>query len=348
MNISILKDFFDYMETQKFPIDATFVFVYNDYNTYVDDPHIEECFNEEEVREILDSVSDLFQNSLCFGSEKKFIDWCNSLDFPKNHIYVYSMAQSLEGYGRRTLIPAICEYYGFININADAYASAIGCNKETMYKLLSIEGFNNLLPPTIFLDNTSTISYERLCEQFGKNIILKPICESCCIDVIVLQNYEKETLYKLMQDLLLKYKRIMIQKYIPGKEIGVTVSYHKNHAYAMVPMEIIFAQNKSHLTHADSFYGNYQLQECALPSYVTEACEMMSEVLRFYCTSRYDFRYDGSNYYLFDISPNPTINGYTSSNFAAQATLNCDHRGILRFMVYEKFKLFEPTFSGTH
>lgn len=64
------------MEAQAYPINATFVFVYNDYNTYVNDPHLEECFDNAEVHEILDSVKDLFQDTLAFNSEKAFIQWC--------------------------------------------------------------------------------------------------------------------------------------------------------------------------------------------------------------------------------------------------------------------------------
>lgn len=62
MTKNILKNFYEAMESQSHPILATFVFVYNDYNTYADanDPHIEECFDFEEVNEILDSVRDLF------------------------------------------------------------------------------------------------------------------------------------------------------------------------------------------------------------------------------------------------------------------------------------------------
>ena len=346
MIVNVLKDFYDKMETKTYPIPATFVFVYNDYNTYTNnDPHLEECFDNDEVHEILDSVCDLFEETLSFSSEKKFIDWCVMKDNTNKTIYVYTMAQYIDGFGRRTLIPAICEYYGFINLNANAYISAIGCNKETMYNLLSGKEFYNILPPTIFLNSYSNIEYNEVYKKLGTNIIIKPISESCCIDTKVLKAFTEEQLCSYSSLLLKKYSHIMIQKYIPGEEIGVTVFCHNNQMYTFSPMQIIFAQEKEYLTHTDSFFGNYQLKECCVPQKLLNTCKNLSLELGFYCTTRYDFRYDGNNYYLFDLSPNPTLNGYTSSNLAAQVTLQNDSRAIFRLMAYEKIQLFEPSFN---
>lgn len=118
--------------------------------------------------------------------------------------------------------------------------------------------------------------------------------------------------------------------------------------YTLPPIQLIFSSGKKHLTHTDSFYGNYHLTECHVPHNILDTCKQMSYALGFFCTTRFDFRFDGKNYYLFDISPNPTVNGYTSSNYAARSALDCDHRGILRLMVYEKIKSFEPSLNGTH
>lgn len=342
-----LKTFYDYMEKQKYPINATFIFVYNDYNTYSDDPHLEECFDEQEVREIIDSVRDIFQKTLCFGSEKAFIEWCCKEWKGEQNVYVYTMAQYINGFARRTLIPALCQYYGFVNINADTYMSAIGCNKQVMYNLLSLNKFDNSLVPTIFINKTSIIDINEVRSTLGEHIIIKPINESCCIDTTVLNHYTEKELKEQTQKLINKYDYAMIQKYILGDEIGVTVFCHDNKMYTLAPMQIVFLHGKTHLTHIDSFYGNYNLEECQVPQKLLETCKSMSIALGFNCTTRYDFRYDGSGYYLFDISPNPTVNGYTSSNFAARITLQGDHRSILRLMVYEKIFLFEPSFNGT-
>lgn len=346
MDKNTLKNFFDNMEMKKYPINAIFVFVYNDYSTYPEDePHLEECFDNEEVHEIIDSVYDLFEETLALGSENAFIEWCLLHKSSNKKVYVYTMAQYIDGFGRRTLIPALCQYYGFININADAYMSAIGCNKETMYNLLASNNFFDILAPTIFLNCVQDINSKEVYSKLGNDIVLKPINESCCIDTIVLKNFTDNELILYATQLIQKYGHAMVQKYISGQEIGITTVCHNNKMYALTPMQIIFSQGKTYLTHTDSFYGNYQLEACNVPSSLLISCKKMSAALEFYCTTRYDFRYDGKKYYLFDLSPNPTVNGYSSSNFAARSTLQCDHRGIIRLMAYEKISLFEPSFN---
>ncbi|MBP3339125.1 MAG: hypothetical protein J6L69_06955 [Lachnospiraceae bacterium] len=348
MNKNILKDFYDYMESQKYPINAIFIFVYNDYDTYIDDPHLEECFDNVEVHEILDAVSDIFQETLAFNSEKAFIQWCATQAIQDKKIYVYTMAQYIEGFGRRTLIPALCQYYGFININADAYMSALGCNKETMYKLLAVNNMSDILAPTVFINQYQNIDYKYIRSKLGAHVVLKPINESCCIDIAILENYTESDLYYHTNQLLNKYGHAMLQKYIDGKEIGITVHFHKQEMCTLPPVQIVFPYGKKHLTHIDSFYENYQLVHYNVPQDLLEKCKSMSYALEFFCTTRFDFRYDGEKYYLFDLSPNPTVNGYTSSNYAARSALKSDHRGILRLMAYEKISLFEPSFNWTH
>lgn len=348
MEKNLIKAFYDEMEAKKYPIDAIFAFVYNDYETYDNDPHLEECFDEQEVHEILDSVSDLFDITLSFSSEKKFILWCSQQQTFTKNVYVYTMAQYISGFSRRTLIPAICQYYGFINLNADAYMSAIGCNKKTMYHLLTNNNLSQFLAPTFFCDTIDEINYKQIYQQLGEHIILKPINESCCIDTFILRNYTKEELLDSANIIIDKYGYLMVQKYIRGKEIGITTFCHKQEIHTLEPVQIVFSEGKTHLTHEDSFYNNYKLQTCNVPNDLLEACKKMSQTLSFYCTTRYDFRFDGKNYYLFDLSPNPTVNGYTSSNIAARTTLNSDHRGILRLMAFEKISLFEPSLDRTH
>lgn len=345
MDSNILKNFYEYMEKQIYPINAVFIFVYNDYNTYTDDPHLEECFDNIEVHEIMDSVGDLFQECISFSSERLFIRWCASQKEFNKKIYVYTMAQNIEGFGRRTVIPALCQYYGFININADAYMSAIGCNKETMFKLIESNNLSHMLAPTIFINKYQSINYSEIRLKLGEQIVLKPINESCCIDMVVLEDYTESDLHNSIAQLLNKYGHVMLQKYIEGAEIGITIISHKQKMYALPPIQLVFSHGKKHLTHIDSFYCNYELSDCIVPAELLNACKKMSYTLEFYCTTRYDFRFDGKNYFLFDLSPNPTVNGYTSSNYAARSALKCDHRGILRLMVYDKISLFEPSFN---
>lgn len=336
------------MESCKHIDNAIFVFVYNDYDTYHNDPHIEECFDDEEVAEILDSVRDLFDKTFSFGSEEKFIRWCYEKRCDENIVFVYTMAQRINGYSRRTLIPSICEYYGFVNINANAYISAIGCNKKTLFKLLE-ESYGDFLAPTLFIDESTEINYYNIIKNLGQNLVFKPISESCCIDNSIVMNCSTDDLNKNIKILLDKYGQLMIQRYIPGKEIGITIFWHLKKPYALTPIELVLLEGNQYLKHIDSFNTNYDLKKIDVTPSLLSVCEQMSKTLEFECVSRFDFRLDNenNNYYLFDISPNPTVNGFTSSNWAAQEYLNSDYRSIFRLMVYEKFLSLEPSFDGT-
>ena len=252
------------------------------------------------------------------------------------------MAQRINGYNRRVLIPALCLYYGFINLNADPYMSAIGCNKETMYNLLESKSFDAFIPPTLYFDLDTPVNLDLINSNCGKYLIIKPICESCCIDVFFIQE-SKSTIHTINY-LINKYNRCMVQKYIPGKEIGITVVYHDSNYYALPPIEIVFQDDKQFLTHEDSYYENYELKVCDTSEILLRECEKMSKALEYNCITRYDFRFDGYNYFLFDISPNPTLSGHSSSNYAARNLLNCDHRGIYKLLAFEKLYLFEPSF----
>ena len=92
-----LKKFYDYMEQQKHRINAVFIFVYNDEKTYDNDPHLEECFDDIEVHEILDSVSDLFEEIFSFGSEKDFISWvCSARQIHLNQMVLQNLHTRLQ------------------------------------------------------------------------------------------------------------------------------------------------------------------------------------------------------------------------------------------------------------
>ena len=343
----VLKEFYNKMEALDIQINGIFIFVYNGMDSYCDDPHLEECFDDSEVHEILDSVNDLFKETKAFSSEEKFIKWCTREKNENYPVFVYSMAQYVPGFGRRTLIPAICEYYGFININADAYMSAIGCNKSTMYTLLTNTNFSHILPKTHFINSINELEADTFLRDVEKTYVVKPINESCCIDVTILSEQPYISRKEIAKKLLTKYGHFMIQEYIDGDEVGITVIFHNGLFYTLTPMQIIFFSQKKYLTHEDSYYNNYKLKERIVDNQILNKCREISQELGFKCTTRLDFRITDDDFFLFDISPNPTINGYVSSNLAAQATLGCDRRGIFRFMIYEKLPLLEPSLYRT-
>lgn len=339
-----LIEFYNEMDKKVKRINAVFVFVYNGYETYLDDEHLEECYTEDEKNEVIVALTSIFEETMSFSSEDEFIVQCNKLKQMKKQIFVYSMAQNITGYNRRTLIPALCDYYGFININADAYMSALGCNKMTMFKLLSQPKFDEYMPKTLFLTRNQPYVCDEILSILGKDIIIKPNCESCCIGVKILKDANADILQNTLNESLSMYQNLIVQEFIPGKEIGITVFHHNNTYYALQPIEIVFNQDKDYLEHIDSYYDNYQLKPYHCPDELLLKCEEMSRELEFECITRFDFRFNGDRYFLFDISPNPTLNDFSSCNYAVRNTFKTDFRGVYKLLAYEKIDLFKPTF----
>lgn len=344
--MNIIKDYNKHMNYfLKNKYNGTIIFVYNDYNTYPScEPHIEECYNDYEIQEVYDSFSKIFQKVILCPSEKAFIELIPKLE-DKNNIYVYTMAQNVSGYSRRALIPALCEYYGFININADTYSSVIGVNKKTTYNLLV--NYKQYLPYTFFIDNNNINKLTLLLRNSSERVIVKPDCESCCIDTKVFnrKHFQEIELYCL--ELLKKYTFLIIQDFILGEELGVTIIKYNNEYYSLSPVKLEYLNGKDYLTNLDSRYNNFTLTPLEEFSELEKLTIQIAKELGFSGVSRFDYKLDkNNNYYLFDISPNPTITGGSSCNLAFKKKFNSDNEGIYQFLAISAI-LFKPSFNST-
>ena len=335
-----IKEFFYANKYSK--IDGLGVFVYNDYNTYhSSDPHIEECFDMYECQEVRDAFEEIFTKTMLYPSEEKFII---DLEFLKHkNVFVYTMAQFTRGYASRALIPALCEYYGFKNVNADTYTSVIGVNKKCELKLAG--DFNKFFPFTNFISFDNINDLTSILKMHSSRIVIKPDCESCCIDVQVFYKDCVLEIEKYCKNLLRKYKYLILQDFIVGREIGVTVVNLMGEFIALKPVEIIYKSNKDYLTNLDSRYNNLTFKFTQeLPEMSKIAIEIAKE-LDFTGISRFDFRLcEDNNFYLFDISPNPTMSKGSSSNLAFIDAVDGDYKSIYQFLVFNSLK---PPFNSS-
>ncbi len=343
--MNIVEDFHELLKkykTQKY--DATGVFVYNDFNTYKnDDPHIEECYDGIFIQEVKEAFQSIFKNVLLCPSEQFFINLLPEL-IKNKKVYVYTMAQNIEGYSRRSLIPALCEYYGFININADTYTSVIGVNKQIAFKLLN--KYEKYMPHTIYISNKNISQLKTLLLDSSEKVIIKPDCESCCIDVEVFLKDNFVGIKKHCDKLLLKYNFVIIQDFKEGDEIGVTILKYGNKYFSLYPVKLTYENSINYLTNLDSRYNNFTLTPlCHIPK-LEEYSIKFAEELNFSGVSRFDFKVDNNNFYLFDISPNPTISLESSCNLAFIKTFDSDNKGIYQFLAINSI-LFKPSFNTT-
>lgn len=335
----LLKKF----ENQKY--DATGVFVYNDTNTYENnDPHIEECYDGIFIQEVKEAFQSIFNDVLLCPSEHFFINILPEL-IKKSNVYVYTMAQNIEGYGRRSLIPALCEYYGFTNVNADTYTSVIGVNKQIAFTLL--RKYKKYIPRTIYISNKNILQLKTKLLKSSEKVIIKPDCESCCIDVKVFLKNDFIEIKKHCEKLLLKYNFVILQDFKDGDEIGITVLKYGNKYFSLNPVRLTYESDKKYLTNLDSRYGNFTLTPLAHIPKLEEYAIKFAEELNFDGVSRFDFKVcENQNFYLFDISPNPTVSFESSCNVAFIKTFDSDNKGIYQFLAINSV-LFKPPFNTT-
>ena len=165
------------------------VFVYNDCNN-ADDLHQSECITPNEHLMILSSFREIAEFVYSFNSEDSFIENIKLLKFKHKHLLVYSMAQNVNGIGRRALIPLICKYYNLINMGSNEYSSFLSGDKKLMHQLLHNENLN--FPRTIFIDRYNfpnlidTIKSTSL--KHSENVISSTSFKSITFSVFLLIN----------------------------------------------------------------------------------------------------------------------------------------------------------------
>ena len=77
---------------------------------------LSECIFQEELHMIVTSFRKTAEVVYAIDGENKFINCILDLKRKHKYLLVYSMAQNLNGDGRRSLIPLLCDYYNLINM----------------------------------------------------------------------------------------------------------------------------------------------------------------------------------------------------------------------------------------
>lgn len=321
------------------------IFVYNSVtNCQSGDLHISECVYDDEVALIEDAFHAFHKLPfLKFDDEETFISQAPLLRKQYENIYVYSMAQNLEGVGRRALIPLICEYYGFINIASDARSSILGGDKELMHTLLAKFVPQ---PDRIFL---TTLKQEEIVQFFIRHPIclIKPNSESASIGIQRIELHSDADINSAMEfikEKLKLYKKIILEEFIVGQEIECTVIPWGNGIYISDPVEIIKStEYLDYDTVLADRYG-FKIFESCLSGKIRSLSDTAYRALRFNSIARFDFMVRGSEVFLFDITPNPTISECSSASTAVDYIAH-DPRIIYEILLLKE--LFIPSLDET-
>ncbi len=337
---SIFESKFEYAQCHGELFDEScIIFVYNSMKSpAIDALHKSECVYDDEVA-LIENAFRAFRGLklISFDDEQSFWDVASTLKQRYKNVYVYSMAQNLNGVGRRCLIPLACEYYGFINISSDSRSSFLGGDKKLMFSLLE----NKVkMPNRIFLDKLDKEAILHI-RKTSTNLILKPNSESASIGVVKIEKeLPDEYVLNLIEQSLTTYKKIVIEEFINGEEVECTILPWQEEIYTCEPVKII--KNTDYLdysTVASDSYG-FEIFNSKYVNEIKRQAEIAYFLLDFNSLARFDFMVKNGQTYLFDITPNPTISACSSAN-TAMHLIKDDDRAIYIALLLQK--LLIPT-----
>ena len=344
----LCNDFYSHGKLGK---DYAIIFVYNNTDN-ADDFHRTECVYPIEQQMIEQSFRKIAQFVYSFNSEIAFIKAIDQIKFNHTYLLVYSMAQNVDGVGRRALIPLLCKYYNIINVGSDEYASFLSGDKRLMHKLL--ENNSELhFPKTVYINKYNVKSIENMIHQIpvGRYIV-KPIDESASIGVklIELCSDNSKQIYADLLEYSENYSSFCIQEYIDGYEVEVPIIKIGQDYFCPGVCRIVFEDNINYLD-----YDTVGLDSYGFTRYPYSDAEIISDAvsvaknLQFNCISRIDFRIMSDIPYIIDIGANPTISTHSSTNYLFK-NLSGDESSVYHLLVIRALMqegLFKPSFNQT-
>ena len=328
--------------------DYAIFFVYNSPRTMRDTRHLSECILEEELNMILTSFRKVALHVYAIDGEEEFIRSIPKYRKSFKNLLVYSMAQNLNGDGRRSLVPLLCDYYGLINIGANFISTVMGRSKDIMYSILKPKGF--IFPKTYYIYNDTDVD---IVFHFIRNGIwlLKPNNESSSIGMQVhdFSQYSDSTLRSLLTEYHKAYPVYCIQEFIDGEEVAVPILKIKTGYYCPGVSQVKFPQGKNYID-----YDMVELETYSYFEYDGNLKEKMFEIsanvaktLKLTAMSRIDFRIRNNIPYIEDIGANPTISTNNGVNQLYCTYLRAEPDCVYAILVYAaliEHNLFKPTF----
>lgn len=326
-------------------------FVYNSADKIRDTIHASECVFPEERDMIISSFRKSVKWVYSFDGEESFARSISSLKAKHQYVLVYSMAQNLNGIGRRCLVPLLCDYYGLINIGAGFMECVYGGSKYLMYEMLQETGIR--FPKTYYILSKDDLDCLANRMPEGK-WLLKPNDESASIgiEVIEMSKYTKSE----FKEKLIEYRKMFpifcLQEFIEGDEVAVPLLKYKSTYYCPGISQVVFRAGKTYLD-----YDTVALGDCSYCEYTGPLSDILiansikvAEKLDYKAISRVDFRIKDEICYIEDIGPNPTISEFNGVNELFRTHLNASGSCVYQLLLFAAMGqncLFEPSFDNT-
>lgn len=134
---------------------------------------------------------------------------------------IYVVFIGLHGeFGEDGTLQALLEAHGLLYAGSDAAASALAIDKPRVLQLLQNEDI--LVPEFLELrKEDGGLEWDAFAEYVGYPIVVLPADNGSSVGVTIAEN--KDVLITVINDLLIKYDRIMLSQYIAGPEFSCGV-----------------------------------------------------------------------------------------------------------------------------
>ncbi len=222
-------------------------------------------------------------------------------------------------FGEDGYIQSILENIGIPYTHSGVLASAKAMNKEISKKIFIK---NKILTPKYIkysFDETFVNLNKRIKKNFGYPVVIKPLNEGSSVNVFICKKFNLKNKLKKLKS----YNEILIEEFIPGREIQAAILNGKK-------LGAIELKPKREFYDYEAKYNSKAKTEHIIPVHLSKKrfSELMNITLKVHnligCkgVTRSDFKYYKNKFYLLEINTQP---GMTKLSLVPEI---CLHKGI--------------------
>lgn len=289
----------------------------NRFDDYQNTSVLSEYYTLDEFEMLSSTLKKMGYEVLNYFSEETFMhDILNhKIHSTNKKILVINSAQTGIYVGRKSLIPAFCEYFKLMHTGSNPYVVSL-CRDKFHTNAILKDYINNHMPTYLYSAKSRWLGEKN--PQLGQKVIAKLNGESASIGLTSKNIFEySPDAESRLDQLSEEYAQpVVVQPFISGYEIELPVLMGYN-SFPLIAAGIKingseklgdkFLDYNSRFYHTYEFY-NYDDFNCSLADKIKSTAIQSAQILGIEGFGRIDFRITSSGeYYISDIATNPHI-----------------------------------------
>tara|TARA_A100001388_G_C28675103_1_gene453559 strand:+ start:21 stop:929 length:909 start_codon:yes stop_codon:yes gene_type:complete len=264
----------------------------------------------------------------------KFCDPCHNLLKTIKNFKPDVIFNALHGrFGEDGYIQSIIETLGLKYTHSGVISSMSAMDKEISKKIFIRNKI--LTPKYIKLKNNNNINYKKIKNYLNYPVVIKPINEGSSLDVYICNN---KSLLSTKLKKMKNYKEILIEKFIPGREIQVAIMGKKKlGAIELKPKRKFYDYKAKYNSNAKTRHiipvnlskKNYKkINQIAFKAHNLLNCRGIT---------RSDFKYYKNKFYLLELNTQP---GMTNLSLVPEIAAHngIDFKSLISWMIKDASK----------